>query len=73
MTKKDTEVLSIVGQRLREARLKRRLTQVEVAKEAGLNDSYYARVERGQVNLSIGTLESILKVLKVKSSKILPF
>lgn len=73
MTRQETEVLHAIGRQLREARLKRGLTQVEVADKANLNDGYYSRVERGEANLSVVTLESILKVLKVKSSKILPF
>jgi len=62
-----------VGRKLKEARLKKKMTQAEVAKKAYLNTNYYACIERGEVNPSMEKLESIVKVLDVKSSKILPF
>ncbi len=62
-----------VGLRLKYARLKKKMTQAEVAEKADLNTNYYACIERGEVNASLEKLESILKVLGIKSSKILPF
>ncbi len=52
---------------------KQRMTQIEVAKKAGINVNYYAKLERGEATPSLKTLEKILKVLKTKSSEILPF
>lgn len=68
---KDT--LKIVGKKLREIREKQHLTQSEVASAADISANYYALIERGASNPSIETLESILKVLGAKSSKVLPF
>ncbi|OGL21458.1 hypothetical protein A2707_05485 [Candidatus Saccharibacteria bacterium RIFCSPHIGHO2_01_FULL_45_15] len=65
--------LQTIGRRLREAREKKHLTQSDVASGADISTNHYAQIERGEANASIETLESILKVLKVKSSKILPF
>lgn len=65
--------LETVGQRLREAREKQHLTQVEVAEKADISTNHYAQIERGEANASLETLESILKALNTKSSKILPF
>ena len=65
--------LQIIGQKLREAREKQHLTQVEVAERADISTNHYAQIERGEANASIETLENILKALNVKSSKILPF
>lgn len=62
-----------IGRKLKAARNMKKMTQVQVAEKAGLNTNYYACIERGEVNASIEMLESILKVLDVKSSKILPF
>jgi len=59
-----------LGDKVRKAREKARLTQVEVAEKADLNVSYYAQIERGEVNLSIDKLQSIAKVLKIKSLEI---
>lgn len=62
-----------VGRKLKEARTNKKMTQAEVAKKADLNTNYYACIERGEVNPSMEKLESIIKVLGVKSAKILPF
>ncbi|OQB05419.1 MAG: anaerobic benzoate catabolism transcriptional regulator [bacterium ADurb.Bin212] len=56
-----------LGDKVRKAREKARLTQAEVAEKAGINSSYYAQIERGEVNLSVDKLQSIAKVLKIKS------
>lgn len=50
-----------------------RLKQVEVAVDAGLNPSYYGKIERGIVNPSVEKLYGIIRALNVKSSDILPF
>jgi len=65
--------LQTIGRKLREAREKQHLTQVEVAEKADISTNHYAQIERGEANASIVTLENILKALDVKSSKILPF
>ena len=56
-----------LGEKSRNTREKARLTQAEVAEKADINVSYYAQIERGEVNLSIDKLQSIAKVLKIKS------
>ncbi len=73
MTNDDPDLLQVVGERLRAARLKKGLTQIEVAEKADLNSGYYSRVERGEANLSVITLKQIVKVLGVKAKNILPF
>lgn len=62
-----------IGRNLKKAREKLRLTQAEVAEKAGLHTNYYARIERGDAKATLKTLEVIFKVLRVKSSDILPF
>lgn len=61
------------GKRLREIRERRRLFQEDVAKAVGISITYYAGIERGEENPTYSVLEQICKVLKVKSSEILPF
>ena len=68
-----SDSLQTIGRKLREAREKQHLTQVEVAEKADISTNHYAQIERGEANASIETLEDILKALNVKSSKILPF
>ncbi len=72
MTSKNNEQLrKALGEKLRAAREKARLTQNEVAEQAGLNGSYYSQIERGEVNPSLDKLYDIVKVLKLKSFDIL--
>jgi len=68
-----SKIQSKIGENIRLARQKMKLTQTVVAKKANVSVNYYARIERGEVNSSIETINAILAVLNVKSSDILPF
>lgn len=61
-----------IGENIKNARKQRGLTQVEVASKVGIHFNYYARIERGEIQPALDTPEKIFKVLKVKSSDILP-
>ncbi len=63
----------IVAKKLRKIREEKGLSQEELAKAAGISVGFYARIERGKHSPTNDTLESICKVLKIKSSEILPF
>ena len=65
--KQDGKIFKDLGDQIREARESARLTQAEVADAAGVNVSYYAQIERGEVNPSYEKLQSIMKVVKLKS------
>ena len=54
-----------LGKILKEARLETRLSQAQVAKNAGIHVNYYARVERGEVTPRIDIVNSIAKALKL--------
>lgn len=62
-----------IGKKLKEARKELGLRQVDVADKADISVNYYARIERDEENPTLETIKRILKVLKVKSSDILPF
>lgn len=70
---KDTKILNTIGDKLKAARLEKDLTQLDVAKKAGINGNYYAKVERGEASLSVITLLKLVKVLDLESSDILPY
>lgn len=59
-----------LGKTLKEHREKSGLTQLEVAKKAGMDVNYYARIERGIGNPSYIKLRSIMKALNMKSLNI---
>lgn len=62
-----------IADNLKKFRQRKSLTQAELAKKAGINSNYYAKIERGELRPSIETLEKIIKALGVKSSDIFPF
>ncbi len=61
------------GEKIRLARMKLGLTQVEVAKRAGVSITHYAGIERGEENPTYEVLEDIAKVLKVSAKDIMAF
>ena len=61
------------GQKLREIREKRNLSQEEVANLSEISVTYYAGIERGEENPTMAVLEQICKALHIKSSQILSF
>lgn len=62
-----------IASNIRQFRLQKGLTQVELAAKAGINSNYYAKVERNDLKPSVETLEKIIKALGVKSSDVFPF
>lgn len=62
-----------LGNNLKRIRKKKELKQVEVSIDAGVNPSYYSKIERGEVNPSLEKVYRIIKALKIHSSDILPF
>jgi transcriptional regulator with XRE-family HTH domain len=62
-----------LGENIKKIRLEAKLTQKQVADKADMNVNYFARIERGEENLTFEVLEKIVKALKVKSSEIMPF
>jgi len=70
MTDKTTKQ---IASKIKQIRLEKDLTQVELAKKATINSNYYAKIERSDLKPSIETLEKIIKALGVKSSDVFPF
>ena len=62
-----------IADQLKALRVKRNLTQAELAEKAGINPNAYAKIERMERQATITTLEKIAKALEVHSSDILPF
>lgn len=62
-----------IGDKLKELRGKRNLSQEEVAERSGISTTYYAGIERGEENPTMAVFEALCKALRVKSSEILPF
>ena len=69
----DTEFLNQIPANLSNIRKRLRYTQREVAKVAGLNPNYYAKVERGDSVPSLKTLRKIAKALEVSITDIVGY
>jgi len=60
-----------VGKRIRIIRRKKRLTQEEVADRARIHISTLGRIERGESNSPIQTINKIAQALRVKPKEFL--
>lgn len=62
-----TRLLRVLGERLREARLRRAYAAATVAQRAGISRSTLLRVERGDPAVSIGIYARVLQALGLES------
>jgi transcriptional regulator with XRE-family HTH domain len=60
----DKKFLQHVGDRLRDLRTARKLTQADLAEKCGLHRTFTGSVERGERNVSILNLRLIARVLR---------
>lgn len=70
MNHKD-EPLKVLGQRIRQLRKQRSLSQEEFAHLAELDRSYIGQIERGERNLSFSNLYKIASALDLRISELL--
>jgi transcriptional regulator with XRE-family HTH domain len=59
-----------VGQRIRELRRARGLTQEAVAERAQINAKYFGSIERGEVNVTVQTIARIADALAVPAGEL---
>ena len=59
------------GKRVRAIRLKKKISQADVAKLLGVHRSFVSQIERGVVNMSLKNVERIAKTLGVRPDKLL--
>ena len=58
-----------IGKRIKEIREKKKLTQEALSQKSGLNRTFIIHVEKGRRNLSVISLEKILKGLDTSFNK----
>lgn len=63
--------LRSIGDRLLATRKRSGLTQAEAAEAAGLSDRAYADIERGMVNMRLGTLLRICQAMHITPDELL--
>lgn len=67
------EIKEKFGERLREIRLERGLTQEELARKAGFHRTYAGNIERGLENPTIEAVSRIAEVLDVPVKSLFEF
>jgi len=65
------EILRLFGERLRELRTERSLTQEQLAELAGVDRNYIGQIERGERNVALVNIVRIAHALKVQPSDLL--
>lgn len=65
LLQEERELLTIAIQ-IAEARKKRKITQVQLAKKADMPQSQIARIESGNHNITIGTLNKVVAALDLR-------
>lgn len=63
---KDEKSLRNIAEKIKKARETAKLTQAEVAKKVGMDVTYYARIERGEIDTSGTKLIKLFELLKIK-------
>lgn len=62
------EILQTIAKNIRHYRLKKNLTQAQLAERADLSRGYICQVEHARINMYLTTLAKIAKVFKLKPS-----
>ncbi|MCX6843151.1 MAG: helix-turn-helix transcriptional regulator [candidate division WOR-3 bacterium] len=67
-TPEDNNLLRVIGQNLKKARLAKGWSQEQLSFESGLHRTYVGAVERGERNITVINLRKLANVLDVKLS-----
>lgn len=62
---------SIIGERLKKARINKNLTQEQLAEQLDVSVAFLSRVERGNVKINLNRLSQICDILDISISYIL--
>jgi transcriptional regulator with XRE-family HTH domain len=60
------------GERLREVRQRRAISQEKLAELAGLHRTYVSSIERGERNVSLVNIERLAAALGVRMAELMP-
>lgn len=65
LEKNEKNFIKSVGKKLREKRLSKKLSQATLSHDANIPENQIGRIERGEINTSIGTLFKICNALGI--------
>ena len=71
MNKDDREYLQRLGDRIRERRLARNLTQAQLGEQCDLHRTFIGSVERGERNVAVLSLRKIARALRTTPAELL--
>lgn len=71
LAKDDATIIKVVAENVRSIRKAAKLSQEQLAHEAGLDRTYISQVERRQRNVTVVVLSRIARALKVSPDKLL--
>ncbi|MGO9413986.1 MAG: helix-turn-helix domain-containing protein [Syntrophobacteraceae bacterium] len=64
-------ILVKFGQRVRQERTTRKLSQEQLAELAGVHRTYIGMIERGEKNITLESIEKLAKALELKPEELL--
>ena len=67
----DKSILVRFGQKVREKRLERQLSQEKLAELAGLHRTYISMIERAEKNITLLNIEKIARALEITVADLL--
>jgi len=62
---KDERLFKLVGERIRQLRRERGWTQHDISQRFGFNYKHYQRIEQGQQNLELATLNKLAAAFEI--------
>lgn len=63
--------LTIIGQRIKFARLNKKMTQEKLAEQLDVSVAFLSRIERGAITINLKRLSEICSILEVSEGEIL--
>lgn len=66
-------MLKEIGAKIKKVRKSQKKRSLDIAMEAGIEPSYYSKIENGTAKVSLKKIYAICRTLSLKSSDILPF
>lgn len=70
VTSTEEKVKTKLSNALKKKREELALTQEEIAKLTGFKSNYYAKIERGEINLTLKNVHKIINSLKLDANEI---
>ena len=71
MTTVDMSIMIKFGKKVKATRLKKRMSQGDIARKLGVSANYISQIERGVENLSLKGIEKLAKAIDVSISELL--